>query len=181
MATAKEKAPNKVDATALDFDFLFNGGSDEYSYGSGSVQVFATPKKDKASKVPEEPADKYTEKWYLWYYTYGVGGQAEKKVKLMDAYISQQESCCGFAVLSNLEACDDPKTFKLVAVPAGEKFGAQLKKQKYKYLSAYVPELGEYENVAKFLEAAGFKAGTKVKSNHGRYMNVRWEFQPENK
>jgi hypothetical protein len=165
---------DKNTADKLDFQVEFTGDNSEYNYGSGTVQVFTVPKD--AIKIPDEPKNRYGDKWYEWYYKWG-DGRAQQRHMIFDAYITQEESCCGFAVIGGLDSCDDPKLFKKIAEPAGKEFGKKLKK--YKYLSAYVPDTKQYETVQKFLEAAGFKPGTSVKSNHGRYTNTRWEYQPE--
>ena len=97
--------------------------------------------------------------------------------------LDAEESCCGFPLLR--DCATNPYIDKLTeevkedVVKAFKKWltskkGDILKKKGY--FMAYLPDTKEYKQAAEILEAAGFVKGVALKSNHGNYKNVRWEW-----
>lgn len=92
------------------------------------------------------------------------------------AEIDQEDSCCGFPVLREIEEHDGSTKFSSLL---GEALKEHLT-QKMVYLSTYVPDNKDYRATRAILEAAGFRPGVTLMGNDN-YTNTRWEwFNPRN-
>jgi hypothetical protein len=90
---------------------------------------------------------------------------------------SIETSCCGFPVLTDISERALAKTY-------AKEIGLNLAKHLVEdcfYISAYVPNNGEYEATKLIFEAAGFRPGITLNSTHNEdetkpYTNTRWEW-----
>lgn len=147
-----KSAKKSASSTALSFEFDFAGNG----WGERGFRVFSTP--TSVEGTAGYRVDRY-------------GGGEE----IWNAHLGEEESCCGFPVLMNFEEYKATET-------RSKEIGAELAKALEKnmvYLSAYVPETKDFTATRAILEAAGFKPGVALRSGHGKYHNVRWEWNAD--
>lgn len=94
---------------------------------------------------------------------------------LWGAIIGEENSCCGFPVLLQFE---ENHGVEKHAKEIGKHLAKELEAHMV-YLSAYVPETRDFAGTRAILEAAGFKPGVSLRSGHGKYHNVRWEWNAD--
>lgn len=157
----------------VDFKINFNTDDDFYDGGESELTVMAVygADKEKSPKPPKYGTDAYWE----WYYKYGEGSTSRTKDNLFSASINEELDCCAFLSLGQFYYTE--KQLAPWAEKIGERLGPLLK-QYGKYFSAYVPDKAQWKSVATLFKAAGFQAGMRQRSNHGKYTVTRWEYIP---
>lgn len=151
---SNKSAKKSASSTKLSFDFNFD--KDGWMGPELWVQLI----KD----VPSEGSAGYRESFV-----------ERDRDTLWGAIIGEEDSCCGFPVLSDFE---ENRGLDKYAKEIGEHLGRELEKHMV-YLSAYVPETRDFAGTRAILEAAGFKPGVSLRSGHGKYHNVRWEWNAD--
>ena len=104
------------------------------------------------------------------------GGWADNSGKrIFKAYFGTETTCCGIPLMMDFWEAKEISNVHIKEM--GAKLAEHLQANCL-YMQAYLPEREAYRTARKVLEAAGFKVGLSLKSNHGKYKNCRWEWFP---
>lgn len=95
---------------------------------------------------------------------------------IFTAEFGSEENCCGFPLMCQFY--ERPAALKHAKV-IGERLKEWLGKNAV-YMQAYVPSKKGYKATEAILKAAGFEPTVSLASSHGKYHNMRWEWNRVN-
>lgn len=108
-------------------------------------------------------------------YKGGWADNSGNNKRIFKAYFGTETTCCGIPLMADFWEAKEIKPAHIKDM--GTKLAEYLQTNCL-YMQAYLPERPRYKAAKKVLEAAGFKVGLSLQSNHGKYKNCRWEWFP---